>query len=327
MPSSGPIALDDLALALLEHSEDGVLLTRPDGAVLRANAAACGILGRSAAELARLGRGPLLVEDEALARFLAARARTGVARAALTARRANGTLVPIECTSVVLRVAQGDPLQIVVFRDVSALRQVEAAQARLAAIVEGSDDAIVSKDLDGIITSWNAAAARILGWSAAEIVGRSILTVVPPDRWEEERLMMILLRRGERVEPIETARLHRDGRLVDLEVTVSPVRDREGRVVGASKIARDITERKQAERALREAREREETLAGLIPICMDCKQVRNDRGFWDHIEKFLATHSRAQFSHALCPACLARRCPDGGEPGAGPPAPASPRGA
>lgn len=317
MPPTGTAALDDLALALFEHSDEGVLVTRPDGSVLRVNEAACRILDRPAEEIVRLGRGPLVVADDALARFLAVRARTGIARGELRFRRADGRTIPVECTSVTVRLRGEDQVLLVVFRDVSALRAAEEAQARLAAIVESSDDAIVSKDLDGTITSWNAAAERIFGWRAAEVVGRDVSVLIPPDRRDEEDLIMVLVRRGERVEPLETARLHRDGRLVDVSLSVSPLRDRDGRVVGASKIARDLGDRKQVERALAEARAREEALAGLIPICMDCKQVRNDRGFWDHIERYLSSHSRAQFSHALCPACLARRCPPGGDPPAG----------
>jgi PAS domain S-box-containing protein len=314
VPPTGTAALDDLALALFEHSDDGVLVTRPDGTILRVNGAACRMLDRSAEEIVRLGRGPLVVADEALGRFLALRARTGLARGALTYRRADGTLFPVECTSVTVRLRGDDLVLLVVFRDITALRAADEAQARLVAIVEGSDDAIISKDLGGNVTSWNGGAERMFGWRAGEIVGRPIAVLLPPDRLQEEELILTLLRRGERVEPLETVRLHRDGRPVDVSVTVSPIRDRDGRVVGASKIARDIGERKRSERALSEARAREEALAGLIPICMDCKQVRNDRGFWDHLERYLSTQARAQFSHALCPACLARRCPPGGEP-------------
>lgn len=313
-----PLLLDDVALALFEHSDEGVLVVTPDGEVLRVNGAACRILDRSADEIVRLGRETVVVPDEAAARFLAVRARTGIARGELTFRRADGASIPVECTSVRVGSRGEGGLFVTVFRDVSVLRAAEQAQARLAAIVEGSDDAIVSKDLEGTVTSWNGGAERMFGWRAAEIVGRPIRLIVPPELEGEEARILAALRRGERVPPYETVRLHRDGRRVDVALTVSPLRDRDGRVVGASKIARDVTARKQAERELREAREREETLAGLIPICMDCKQVRNDRGFWDQIELYLSTHSRAQFSHALCPACLARRYPPGAEGGSDP---------
>ncbi len=119
--------------------------------------------------------------------------------------------------------------------------------ARLAAIVSSSDDAIVSKTLDGIIVSWNAAATRILGYTAEEMIGRHITTIIPLDLRDEETEIIAKLRRGERIEHFDTRRLRKDGTLVDLSITVSPVRDRDGRIVGASKVARDVSERKRAE--------------------------------------------------------------------------------
>jgi PAS domain S-box-containing protein len=137
------------------------------------------------------------------------------------------------------------------------------AQARLAAIVESSDDAIVSKTLDGIVTSWNRAAERIFGYSAAEAVGRSITLIIPKDRLAEEDEVLRRLRLGEKIDHFETVRQAKDGRLLDVSLTVSPIRNADGVVVGASKIARDITERKrlQAERQVsleREQRARRE---------------------------------------------------------------------
>ena len=118
---------------------------------------------------------------------------------------------------------------------------------RLAAIVDSSDDAIVSKTLDGVITSWNRGAERIFGWTAAEAVGRHITMIIPRERWAEEDDVLARIRRGERVHHFETVRVTRDGRLLDISLTVSPIRDPEGRVVGASKIARDISERRRFE--------------------------------------------------------------------------------
>jgi PAS domain S-box-containing protein len=124
------------------------------------------------------------------------------------------------------------------------------AQAQLAAIVESSDDAIVSKNLDGVIQSWNSGAQRIFGWSAEEAVGKPITIIIPPDRLEEEQKILTRLRAGERVDHFETVRIAKDGRHVYVSVTISPVRDRESRIVGASKIARDITLVKEYERRL-----------------------------------------------------------------------------
>ena len=119
--------------------------------------------------------------------------------------------------------------------------------ARLAAIVESSEDAILGKSLDGIITSWNAGAQRLFGYSAAEIVGRSVMMLVPPERAEEEAQILERVGAGLRIAPFETARLHKDGTLVEVSLAVSPVRDTSGRLVGAATIARDMSERRQAE--------------------------------------------------------------------------------
>ena len=123
--------------------------------------------------------------------------------------------------------------------------QQDELQARLAAIVASSDDAIVSKNLDGIVLSWNAAAERIFGYSPDDIVGRSIQILLPEDRAGEEAEILAKLRRGQRLDHFETIRRRKDGRLIDVSVTISPIRDSEGRVVGASKIARDVSEHKQ----------------------------------------------------------------------------------
>ncbi len=133
------------------------------------------------------------------------------------------------------------------FRDVSEQRQAAAAKGYLAAIVDSADDAIISKDLDGIIQSCNAAAERLFGYSSAELVGHPVRMLIPPDRQSEEDEILAKLRRGERVDHFETIRLAKGGRPIDLSLTISPVRDETGRVIGASKIARDITLLNQAE--------------------------------------------------------------------------------
>jgi PAS domain S-box-containing protein len=127
--------------------------------------------------------------------------------------------------------------------------------ARLAAIVESSDDAIVSKTLDGLIVSWNAAAVRIFGYQPEEIIGKSITTIIPPELHGEERHILDRLRRGERIDHFDTVRMCKDGRRVQLSITVSPIRDASGTIVGASKIARDISERKRAEEELQKSRQ------------------------------------------------------------------------
>ncbi len=148
--------------------------------------------------------------------------------------------------------------------DVTERKLGEEDRARLAAIVSASDDAIVSKTLDGTIRTWNAGAERIFGWTAAEAVGRPIELIIPPDLRGEEREILARLRRGERVEPFETVRVTRDGRRIDVSLAISPIFDDQGRVIAASKVARDVTERRRSEQALRDAdRRKDEFLATL----------------------------------------------------------------
>src|SRR5690242_10147023 len=121
-----------------------------------------------------------------------------------------------------------------------SLPRIDAA-ALLAAIVTSSDDAIVSKDLDGIITSWNLGAERVFGYKAAEAVGKSIRMIIPQERQAEEDMVLSKIRRGEAVEHFETIRQRKDGTLIPISVTISPVRNADGQIIGASKIARDIS--------------------------------------------------------------------------------------
>ncbi|MGB6811676.1 MAG: PAS domain S-box protein, partial [Candidatus Sulfotelmatobacter sp.] len=144
----------------------------------------------------------------------------------------------------------GRKLFTVILRDVTERVQAEAAREHLAAVVDCSDDAIISKDLNGTINAWNRGAEKIFGYSASEVIGRPMLMLFPPDRTDEESDILARIRRGESVEHFETVRVRKDGKQIDVSVTISPVKDMNGTIVGASKIARDITERKQAEARL-----------------------------------------------------------------------------
>jgi len=133
------------------------------------------------------------------------------------------------------------------FQDITERKRTEEATLRLAAIVENSDDAIVSKDLHGIITTWNSGAERIFGYLAEEIIGKPIMMLIPLDHQKEEEAILRRIRLGERVEHYQTIRQRKDGSLVDISLSISPLRNAQGKVIGASKIARDISERKRSE--------------------------------------------------------------------------------
>jgi PAS domain S-box-containing protein len=170
--------------------------------------------------------------------------------------RPDGTRVPFVPYPTPLRDASGALLGAVnMLVDISDRKSVENAGAHLAAIVQSSDDAIISKDLNSIIQSWNPAAEAIFGYTAEEMIGRPIHVLFPPDRLAEEDLILGRIRHGERVEQFETVRRRKDGRDIDISLTISPMRDQSGRIIGASKIARDITERKRSERLLQDLNE------------------------------------------------------------------------
>lgn len=138
-----------------------------------------------------------------------------------------------------------------IVQDITSRKAAQDASQRLAAIVESSDDAIISKDLHGIVTSWNRCAERMFGYSAEEMIGRPITTIIPAELHDDETRILSTIARGERIEHFETVRLRKEGEMIEVSLTVSPVKDEFGRIVGAAKIARDITQRKKAEQALR----------------------------------------------------------------------------
>jgi PAS domain S-box-containing protein len=140
------------------------------------------------------------------------------------------------------------------FRDVTERNSAEITYQRLAAIIDSSDDAIVGKDLNSIVTTWNSGAERLFGYSANEMIGTSIMRLIPPDRQTEENEILTRIRNSQRVDHFETVRVRKDGQLIDVSVTISPIKDVTGNVIGASKVARDIGERKRAEEKLQAAK-------------------------------------------------------------------------
>ncbi len=253
---------------LFEASTDGILMVDPDsGAVTEANPAMTELLNSPLEKL--LGRElrhiGLFPNQQAARRFMQdVREQTVVRYEALALRDRNGGEHYVELVGSQFR-TNGHYLIQCHLRDITRRKQAEAAAAHLAAIVTSAEDAIASKTLDGIVTSWNASAERMFGYTADEMIGQPITRLFPPDRLDEEDLILARIRAGLGVEHFETTRVSKDGRLLDVSLTISPVRDSKGTIVGASKIVRDITERKRIEAAVRETEEKVRVLADNIP--------------------------------------------------------------
>jgi PAS domain S-box-containing protein len=201
-------------------------------------------------------------------------------RGQAVAERPDGTRVPFMAFPTPFYDRSGALVGAInVLVDVSEHQRAERVGRRLAAIVESSDDAIVSKDLNGIIETWNKGAERLFGYSAEEVIGRSITIVIPPERQHEEVDILDRIRRGEPIDHFETQRRRKDGSLVDISLTVSPVTDETGKIVGASKIARDITEQKRREQQIsllaREADHRTNNLLAVAQATVHLTQADN----------------------------------------------------
>ncbi len=241
--------------ALLDSALDCIISMDPDGRILEFNKAAERVFGYERDKVIGRELAGLIIPPEFRERHrqgLRHYLETGEGpvlgkRLEVTALRADGSQILVELAITALR-RDTSPVFTAYLRDITDRRRGDEASRRLAAIIESSDDAIVSKDLNGVITSWNAAAERLFGYKAEEIVGQSILTLIPPDRHHEEPRILGKIRRGERIDHYETVRRKKDGTLFDISVTVSPLKDRNGQIIGASKIARDISERVQNER-------------------------------------------------------------------------------
>jgi len=174
------------------------------------------------------------------------------------------------------------------FQDITERKRSEEAALRLAAIIESSHDAIVSKDLEGTITSWNGGAERIFGYLAEEIIGKPIMILIPPYLQKEEEAIMERVRRGQRVEHYQTIRLRKDGSLIDVSLTISPVKNASGKVIGASKIARDITERKRSDAQIinlaREAEHRTKNILSTVLATVRLSRADTSDGLKQLIE-------------------------------------------
>ena len=254
--SSAAITAARLA-AIVQSSDDAIVSKTLEGTVLTWNAAAERIFGYSAAEM--IGSSifvlipPELHGDE---RDILARITRGehIAHFESMRRHKDGSLFPVELSISPVRDATGTIVGASsIKRDISERRRALQTAARLAAIVESSDDAIVSKSLDGTVLTWNTAAERMYGYGAAEMVGRSIYALIPEELKSEEHQILARVARGEHVAHYETARCRRNGSHIDVSLALSPIRGAEGAIVAVSSIQRDISARKVAEEALRQA--------------------------------------------------------------------------
>ncbi len=279
-------AQNDLLKITFSSIGDGVITTDTDSCVLEMNSVAERLTGWSPAE----ARGRPLEEvfniinestrlkvDNPATRVLRDGIIVGLANHTLLIAR-DGTEKPIGDSAAPITGPDGSVTGcVLVFRDVTETKRLEKqvleqlnAARLLASVVQSSQDAIVSKTLEGKVETWNSGAEEIFGYTASEMVGESILKLIPPERRNEEDLIISRIRAGERVEHYETTRLRKDGRTIQVSLTISPVVDEEGQIIGASKIARDITDQRLAQDALAESEER-------LRLALEAGQM----GVWD----------------------------------------------
>jgi len=246
-PPPGWLDLEDF----FEHATVGLSWLGPDGTILRANPAELDLVGHAQDQY--VGRNVCQFHvDPAIAEDILRRLRAGetVLNVAARLRHRDGSIRHVLISANAL--LQGGQFLHArcVTRDVTELKRAEYAIAYFKAMVESADDAILGKTLDGVITTWNAAATRLYGYTAEEAIGKPITLIVPPDHREELTGVFESLRRGERIEHYETTRMRKDGTRVDVSISMSPILDAQGRPVGATSITRDITYRRQAERQM-----------------------------------------------------------------------------
>jgi len=291
---------------LVEQSSDGIIVTDERGNLLFANLSACELLGYTQEEILQLNIENTYVPEE---RALGAcrREQLGVGdtvRFERNVHRKDGSSFPAE---IVLRRVEEHWYQ-AILRDITERRLAEASHLRLAAIVESSQDAIFGTDLNGIITSWNASAERLYGYSAGEMIGQSIQLIIPPDRSDEKQAVLSRIARGESVHQFETNCLSKNGTRIDVSISASPIEDASGAIVGASTIAHDITEHKRLQQQVLQSQKVEAIgrLAGgvahdfnniLTTIIGYCELTRDQLGT-DHearanIEEIAAAAERA----------------------------------
>jgi PAS domain S-box-containing protein len=261
--AADPEALEAMLVALVESADDAIIVKDLDGTIRTWNPAAERMFGYRADEVAGLPITILLppdcLGDEA---HIASTVRRGERVEHFDSERVrkDGRRILVSISESPIRDGAGRIVAAAqIARDVTEVRQAGAARATLAAIVESSEDAIVGKTLNGVILTWNAGAQRTFGYAAEEVIGKSITILIPEERLDEETMVLTKVRRGERIEHFETERIRKDGRRIRISLSVSPIKQADGTIIGAAKIARDISVRHalDAERDRLLAREQE----------------------------------------------------------------------
>jgi PAS domain S-box-containing protein len=241
--------------AIIEYSEDAIASKDLNGIITSWNKSAERLFGYTAEEI--IGQPVTLIippelhgdEPKILGKI---RAGERIEHFQTVRVHKNGQRIHVSLTVSPIKDENGKIIGAAkIVRDITRQKKLEEAALRLAAIVESSDDAIASKDLNGIVTSWNRSAEKLFGYMAAEIIGKSITLIIPPELHHDEDMILSKIRRGEKIDHFETIRLHKNGERIEVSLTISPIKDDNGNVIGAAKIVRNITETNKIERALR----------------------------------------------------------------------------
>lgn len=254
-PSSEAEKAQRRLAAIIESSEDAIASKDLNGIITSWNKSAERLFGYTEEEI--IGRPVTLIippelhddEPKILAKI---RAGERIEHFQTVRIHKNGQLIDVSLTVSPIRDDKGNIVGAAkIVRDITRQKKLEEAALRLAAIVESSDDAIASKDLNGIITSWNRSAEKLFGYKAEEIVGKPVMLIIPPELHHDEHMILSKIRRGEKIDHFETIRLTKNGERIEVSLTISPIKDENGNVIGAAKIIRNITETNKIERALR----------------------------------------------------------------------------